>query len=210
MIPEQLRLYLVADPDHVSGEPTIAVRKALAGGVSAVQLRSKGMTDREVLALAREIRAACHDAGAIFIVNDRLDIALASGADGVHLGVDDLPIEDARRLAGPEFIIGYSPETDEQIRTAGDRGASYLGVGPVYGTATKADAGKALGIDEFARRCAISPVPTVGIGGITVANAAETMRAGAAGIAVVSAILGSSDPQGAAQALYRQVTTSAR
>ncbi len=210
MTPEQLRLYLVADPEHVSGDLTIAVRQALAGGVRAVQLRSKTMTDREALALAREIRAACHDAGAVFIVNDRLDIALASGADGVHLGVDDLPVDDARQIAGADFVIGFSPETDEQIRSAGTRGASYLGVGPVFGTATKADAGDALGIDEFARRCSISLVPVVGIGGITLENAKETISAGAAGVAVVSAILGSGDPRGAAEALYHQVTTSAR
>lgn len=206
----QLLLYLVADPEHVAGDLVRAVRQALAGGVTAVQLRAKALTDREALAVAREIRAACDERGSLFIVNDRLDIALASGAHGVHLGVDDVPLADTRRIAGPEFVIGYSPETDEQIRSAGSNGANYLGVGPMFGTTTKADAGEALGIDEFARRCGISPVPVVGIGGISRSNAAETMFAGAAGIAVVSAILGSNDPKRAAGDLLYQVMTSVR
>lgn len=210
MTPDLLRLYLVADPEHVSGDVVIAVRRALTGGVTAVQLRAKALSDREALAVARDIRAACTASNAVFIVNDRLDIALAAEADGVHLGVDDLPVADARRIAGPEFIIGYSPETDEQIMTAGSEGASYLGVGPVHGTATKADAGEALGMAEFTRRCQTSPIPVVGIGGITMTNAAETVAAGAVGIAVVSAILGSEDPERAAAALLAQVMTSVR
>jgi len=199
----QLRLYLVADPEHTRGELVAMIEAALAGGVTAVQLRCKGHTDREVLDLARKLRATTHDHGALFLVNDRVDIALASSADGVHLGVDDLPIEDARELGGPAFVIGYSPETDEQAQSARLRGADYLGVGPVFGTSTKADAGAAIGLATISRRANLADIPVVGIGGITASNARSVVEVGAVGVAVVSAISMQDDPQGAAAALRR-------
>ena len=205
-----LRLYLVLDPDFVDGAPVEALRAALAGGVTMVQLRAKGRTDRETLALGRPMRAICGDAGIPLVINDRLDLGLALGADGVHLGVDDLPLEDARRLAGPGFLIGYSPETDDDARGAAERGADYLGVGPVFGTATKADAGAALGLAEFGRRRALTALPVVAIGGIGVANASEAIAAGADGVAVVSAILRAPDPRTAALTLAGAVATALR
>jgi thiamine-phosphate diphosphorylase len=201
MDPDLLRLYLVADPEHAPGDLVPTVVAALAGGVTIVQLRAKRLADRELLALAIRLRelSAGHDVP--LIVNDRIDIALAAGTAGVHLGVDDLPLAHARALAGHGFLIGYSPETDEQIARTAAAGADYLGVGPVYGTRTKGDAGAALGIAEFSRRCDASALPVVGIGGITAANASAVVDAGAHGIAVVSAILGAPDPAAAARAL---------
>lgn len=201
MNPENLRLYFVADPQHVTGDLITTVREALAGGATMIQLRAKTLTDRDLLHLATQIRQECTRHEIPFIVNDRLDIALASAADGIHLGVDDLPIPEVRNLTPPGFIIGYSPDTHEGIHQASILGADYLGIGPVFGTATKADAGTALGLDEFANRCRISSRPVVGIGGIGPANAHTVVQAGAKGIAVVSAISKANDPRAAAREL---------
>jgi thiamine-phosphate pyrophosphorylase len=208
--PSLLSLYLVANPDHAQGDLVEVVEEAIHGGVSMVQLRAKSLSDREHLALATRIRRLCAPHGLPFVVNDRVDIALAGEADGVHLGVDDLPVAVARQLGGPDFIVGYSPETENQLLQSAEQGADYLGVGPVYGTSTKADAGRALGIEEFAQRCRTSPLPVVGIGGIDTSNAASVMAAGARGVAVVSAILGAPDARKAARELRDQVRTSVR
>lgn len=195
-----LRVYLVADPEHARGSLEEIVSRAVANGVTAVQLRAKQLTDREALALAVRLVERCRAAGARFFVNDRLDLALASNADGVHLGVDDLPLEDARRLA-PNLIIGYSPETDQQTTEAASRGADYLGVGPVFGTSSKADAGAAIGLETIRRRALLAGIPVIGIGGITPDNAASVIEAGAVGVAVVGAILAAPDPALAARRL---------
>ncbi|HET7056183.1 MAG TPA: thiamine phosphate synthase [Thermomicrobiales bacterium] len=199
----RLRLYLVADPDYVHGDLLSTVGHALNGGVTAVQLRYKHGTDRAAMELARTLRSITVDHGALFLVNDRLDLALASGADGIHLGVDDLPLEDARRIGGPDLIIGYSPETDEQTQDAAERGANYLGVGPIFGTATKSDAGLAIGLETLNRRSELAGVPVVGIGGIRAQNARSVIDAGAIGVAVVSAISMQENPKAAAVALRR-------
>lgn len=198
-----LRTYLVADPAHTAGEFLPAVEAALRGGVSMVQLRAKGLTDRELLAYANALRDLCTRFDALFVMNDRVDIAVSSKADGVHLGVDDLPLQAARELGGPEMVIGFSPETDDQLRSAKDLGANYLGIGPVFGTLTKADAGEALGLDEFRRRMLLGGLPTVGIGGVSINNAPSVIQAGAAGVAVISAVLGVNDPEHAARQLSR-------
>lgn len=200
-----LRLYLVADPDQSPAGMTETVSAALAGGVTMVQLRAKSLHDRAAYALGRVLMQACRANGARFVVNDRLDLALALGADGIHLGVDDLPIEVARRLTTPGFIIGYSPETDEQAKRARERGANYLGVGPVFGTASKSDAGNAIGLDVLERRAWLSRLPVVGIGGITSDNAASVIEAGASGVAVISAISRAPHPELAARALREVV-----
>lgn len=204
---QALRLYLIADPEHAPGPLEAIVTEALSGGVTAVQLRAKRLSDREALALAERLMTRCRAAGALFFVNDRLDLALASGTDGVHLGVDDLPLEAARRLA-PRLLIGYSPETDEQTRAALARGADYLGVGPVFGTATKPDAGTAIGIATIKRRATLADIPLIGIGGITADNAGSVIEAGAVGVAVVSAILRATDPAAAARRLAEAVGDS--
>ncbi len=200
-----LRVYFVADPSQTPRPITEVVQAALAGGVTMVQMRAKSLHDLGQYAIGRVLLQACRSAGAAFIVNDRIDLALALGADGVHLGVDDLPLEEARRMAPPGFIIGYSPATDEQARRARERGSSYLGVGPVFGTASKADAGDAIGFDIFERRAWLSRLPVIGIGGITPENAASVIEAGACGVAVISAISRSPDPESASRSLREVV-----
>jgi thiamine-phosphate diphosphorylase len=202
---ERLAVYLVADPDQTERDLLEVVESALAGGVTAVQLRSKHQSDRQTVALAERIAERCRTHEAMFLVNDRLDLALAAGADGVHLGVDDLPVEHARRLGGKELVIGFSPESDEQAAAAREMGASYLGVGPVFGTHSKADAGVAIGSETLARRVRLAGIPVIGIGGITSANAVHVIEAGSVGVAVVAAILRASDPRSAAFDLARAV-----
>ena len=196
-----LRLYLVADPDLVVGHLATIVSAAINGGVTSVQLRVKSRSDCEFERLGSEISTICRDRGVLFLVNDRLDIAMAVGADGVHLGVDDLTIESVRKIGGDRFIVGYSPESDEQAAVAASRGADYLGVGPVYGTASKADAGAAIGLATLGRRARLSGIPTIGIGGVSAANAAAVLAAGACGVAVMSAILCANHPASAARTL---------
>lgn len=169
--------------------------------MTAVQLRVPGWTDRDALAAAVGLRELCDEYGALFLVNDRADIALASAADGVHLGVDDLPVSAARRILGPDAVIGFSPETNTDIESAAAGGANYLGVGPVYGTATKSDAGPAIGTDRIAELAAVASVPVIGIGGITPDTARPVIRAGACGVAVVSSVFMAEDPGEAAIAL---------
>lgn len=197
----KLRLYLVADPDQSTHGLADAVEAALRGGVTAVQLRWKSATDRRLFEEARLLAALCQAHNALFFVNDRLDIALAAGADGAHLGVDDLPVEAARQLGGPGFLIGYSPETDAQATEAASAGVDYLGVGPVFGTSSKSDAGPSIGLETIKRRVGLAGIPVIGIGGIGATNARDIMRIGAAGVAVVSSILRSPDPEIAAREL---------
>ena len=202
----RLRRYLVTDSSAGSVERLVSIcEEAIQGGITAVQLRAKGWSDRELLGAANELRAACARAGTLFVVNDRVDIALASNADGVHLGVDDLSVGVARTLLGPGRIIGYSPETPEDRIVAETAGVDYLGIGPVFGTQTKGDAGAALGLDRFAELVAESNVPVVGIGGITIDDARSVIEAGAVGVAVVGAVFFAKDPRSAAIELAAQV-----
>lgn len=196
-------LYLVLDPDHVAGDVIQTALDAFDNGVTCVQVRWKTASDRQFVELARAIQRLSQPRGIPLIVNDRLDIALVVGAEGVHLGVDDVPVQAARRIVGTEFLIGYSPETDSQIAGAAVAGASYLGIGPVFGTATKLDAGPALGTNEFTRRRVLTELPVVAIGGITADNAADAIAADAVGVAVASAILGNHDPAAATRQLKR-------
>jgi thiamine-phosphate diphosphorylase len=150
-----------------------------------------------LLEAALALRERCDAIGALLIINDRVDIALAAGADGVHLGVDDLPVAAARRLLGPDAVIGYSPETDADRLAAERDGANYLGVGPVYVTSSKPDAGAAIGLDGLARVVRATALPVVGIGGITIERAADVLWTGAVGVAVVGAIWHALEPRAA-------------
>ena len=205
----RLAVYLVADPDQTAGSLIGVVTAALRGGVTAVQLRAKEQSDREALRLALEVRALCHRHAAIFLVNDRVDVSLAAHADGVHLGVDDLPLEQARRLtdaAGrPDFLLGYSPDGHAKIAPGRGDAADYLGVGPVYATASKSDAGSAIGLDGLARRIRAAALPVIGIGGIDAGNAGDVIAAGAVGVAVVGNIMRAADPERAARELVQAV-----
>lgn len=199
---ERLRAYLVTDARAGSVERMVEIcTAAVEGGVTTVQLRAKGWTDRELLRAAQQLRELADRTGTLFIVNDRVDIALAAKADGVHLGVDDLPVTVARALLGTDAIIGYSPETAEDRIRAERDGADYLGIGPVFGSVTKDDAGPALGLDQFRSLVAASNVPVVGIGGISIDDARSVVDAGASGVAVVGAVFLASDPRAAAAEL---------
>jgi thiamine-phosphate pyrophosphorylase len=203
-------LYICTDT-KLAGERgnLAAVKLALEGGATVVQLREKEMSTRGLIELGAAIQQLCREHGALFIVNDRVDVALALDADGIHVGQDDMPCLDARRLVGPEKIVGVSATTlDEAIRAARD-GADYLGVGPVYYTGTKLDAAPVTGVALVAAAKRETGLPVVAIGGINAANAAEIVAAGADGVAVISAVLAASDPQAAAAGI-REIVAGAK
>lgn len=198
-----LRLYLVTDR-ALCGERGVVetVRQALVGGVTLVQLRDHDATTRELLDTARQLRQVTADAGVPFIVDDRLDVALAVGADGVHLGQSDLHPVDARRIAGPGLVIGHSVSCRAEVDAVGEWPAGtvdHLGVGPVFATPTKPRAAAPLGIDGVREALAGCPWSAVAIGGITQQHVAPLQDAGAAGVAVVSALCAAPDPAGAAR-----------
>lgn len=173
----------------------------MAGGITAIQLRAKGWTDLQLYDAGTRLRALCRDSGVLLVINDRVDIALAVDADGVHLGIDDLPVGEARRLLGQVGIIGYSPEGDDDRKAAEEAGASYLGIGPVYTTGTKSDAGAAIGPGGLQRVVDQTGLPVIGIGGITAERAQDVIAAGAVGVAVVGDVFLATDPEAAARRL---------
>lgn len=177
--------------------------RALAGGADTIQFRQKSGETREMIRVAEEIRALCAKSGATFIVNDRVDVALASGAHGVHLGQEDFPIPLARKLLGKEAIIGGSAGTLEEVRRCLEEGADYIGVGPVYPTTSKEDAGPACGLAFLEEIIKAIPLPVIAIGGLTADNALPVLRAGVFGIAVISAVCCQKDPAEAARILRR-------
>lgn len=180
----------------------------LGAGVRLFQYRNKTGSRRDILDAAARLAQAVHAAGAVLIVNDHPDIALASGADGVHLGQDDLPVEEARRLCGGNLLIGISTHSREQAVAAAAGGADYLGFGPLFPTVTK-DAGPAQGRERLRMVKDAVAIPVLAIGGITVENAAEAVRAGADGVAVISAILAAPDAGAAARALVARIAVVA-
>ena len=198
-----LRLYVVLDPALARGRSVVEIaRHAIAGGATMLQLRDKHSTDRAVLAAATEIAHHCRTAHIPFIMNDRVDIAWASGADGVHLGHDDLPPALARKLLGERAVIGMSAGSEAELKAALPGQPDYLGVGPMYATRTKSDAGAPVGPAMMRTlRQAAPGIPLVGIGGITRENAAAVLAAGADGIAVVSAVVAARDVEAATRAL---------
>jgi thiamine-phosphate pyrophosphorylase len=201
------RVYVITTaPAQARGRSHLEIADAaIRGGATAVQLRMKDAPARAIVKTAREIAARCRDAGVVFIVNDRVDVALASGAHGVHVGQDDLPADAARALLGPGPLLGVSAATPDEAGAAARAGADYLGVGTVYTTATKADAGAAVGLARIREVAASCDLPVVGIGGITVGNAAAVIRAGAAGVAVVTAVTMAADMAEATRLLRQEV-----
>lgn len=200
-------LYLVTDR-RWAGERSLAeiVRAAVAGGVTCVQLREKNLDTREFIRVAEELLAVLKPARVPLIINDRVDVALAAGADGVHLGQSDMPIAVARRLGPPDWVIGVSAESLPDAVAAEQAGADYIGVSPVFATPTKTDTAPPLGLDGLRAIRAAVQTSLVAIGGIHSGNAAEVITAGADGLAVVSAILAADDPQAAAQELRNIIT----
>ena len=201
-----LGLYLVTDRVLSGGRPLEQiVRESVAGGVTVVQLREKDAGAREFIEQALALRQAASDLAIPLIINDRVDIALACRADGVHLGQGDMPCALARRIAGKDMIIGVSVSTADEALVAEADGADYLGVGPLFATLTKADALPATGLGVLRTIRQAVRIPLVGIGGIAHTNAGDVIRAGADGVAVVSAIIASPDPEAAARALRSAV-----
>ena len=200
------RLYLVTDRHLVPASSLVhTVRAAVAGGVTLVQLRDKVADGRALVEAARALLDVLRPAGIPLLVNDRADVAVAADADGVHVGQRDLSVADVRRLVGPAAIVGLSVEALTQATGPQTEGASYLAVSPVYGTPTKTDTAPPLGLAGVTAVRARTALPLVGIGGIDGARAGEVIRAGADGVAVVSAILGRPDVEGAARQLRAAV-----
>jgi thiamine-phosphate pyrophosphorylase len=203
-----LSTYLVVDPD-LCGERGVraTVLGGVSGGVTAVQLRDKDASARSLCELTAALLDALRGTDVVVVVNDRLDVALVAGAHGVHLGQDDLPVQEARRLAGPDLLIGLSVSTPKELAAANalpTGTVDYLGVGPVFATPTKTDAKPALGLDGIASLRRRTDMPCVAIGGINAGNATDVRASGVDGVAVVSAICAASDPAAAAAALREE------
>ena len=178
------------------------IRAAIAGGADAIQLRDKEASGRSFFDTAVALRRLCRDADVPFIVNDRIDIALAAAADGAHVGQNDLPASEARRLLGPDHILGVSASTVEEARAAADDGADYIGAGPVFDArSSKPDASRPIGIEGIKSIAASVPLPVIGIGGVTLMNASQVVAAGAVGVAVISAVVAAHDIADAVRAL---------
>lgn len=199
-------LYLVTDRGLGAGRPIEEiVREGIRGGVTIVQLREKLACTREFLDQAFALRKITRESRIPLIINDRVDIALACDAEGVHLGQEDMPCALARRIVGNRMIIGVSVRTPDEAVEAQAAGADYLGAGPVYSTATKTDSQAPIGLPGLREIRRAASIPVVGIGGISAANAREVIRCGAEGIAVVSAIVSSRDPASAALELRSSI-----
>lgn len=201
-----LTLYLVTDRAMARDRPLDdVVNEAVAGGVTCVQLREKHSSTREFLQQAERVMRVLEGSGVPLIVNDRIDVALAVGADGVHLGQQDMPYPTARALLGPDVVIGLSVESVADVEQANDWDVDYLGVSPIFETPTKRDTRGSWGLDGLARVRAMTRHPLVAIGGINWRNVADTVRSGADGIAVVSAISAAADPRRAAEDLRQRI-----
>ncbi len=199
-----LGVYLATDrPAFLGRNPLEVVSAAVAGGASVVQLREKRATTREFVELARALLTLLRPLGVPLVINDRVDVALAAGADGVHVGQDDMDPRDVRGLIGPDKILGLSVTGADEARAARGMPVDYLGAGPVFATATKKDAGAPQGLSGLVTMLDLAEVPVVAIGAITADNAAAVMETGVNGLAVVSAICSAPDPRAAAQVLRR-------
>jgi thiamine-phosphate pyrophosphorylase len=206
--PPDLSLYLVTDRALSLGRPLEdIVLRAVGGGVSAVQMREKDLSTREFLNTALMLKEKLAPRGIPLIINDRIDIALAVGADGVHIGQDDMPYRRARDLLGGEAIIGLSVEREEHALEASGWDVDYLGVSPIFRTPTKAELDSQWGLDGLRKLRGLCKKPLVAIGGISSENAADILGAGADGLAVVSAICSAPDP-GKAAAELRDIIDS--
>ena len=200
--PSDLRLYAVTDRRALPAGVTLAqaVEAALDGGVTCLQLREKEASAGEILALARTLLPLCRARRVPLLINDRVDIALAAGADGVHLGQEDLPLPEARALLGPDRILGATAHTVEEALRAQAEGADYLGVGAMFPTGTKTDT-VPTSADTLKAICAAVSIPVVAIGGVNARNLPTLAGTGIAGAAVVSAIFSQSDLTAAARTL---------
>jgi thiamine-phosphate pyrophosphorylase len=208
------RLYLVcgAHPDaggRSQNDLPSLLRAAITGGVDVVQLREKHLPDEELVSLARAAGALCARLGALLIVNDRPRVALEAGADGVHVGQEDMPVAEVRELVGPELLIGLSTHSQAQIDASDASVVDYIGVGPIHETPTKPGR-PAVGVELIRYAAAHAPVPFFAIGGLDASNLTEALDAGAARACVLRAITGAEDPARAAGELRRLLDARAR
>jgi thiamine-phosphate pyrophosphorylase len=194
-------LYLITDRRQTPPGRTLidVVRAACEGGVRAVQLREKDLTADELFPLALELRTLTRQYGARLVINDRIDLALAAEADGVHLGGHSLPTAAARSILGSERLIGVSTHSLEDIAEASRNGADFVTFGPVYSTPSKAAYGKPAGLDLLSAACGASPLPVFALGGITPERVGAVVAAGAGGVALISAIVAQAEPSEAAR-----------
>ena len=201
-----VRLYVLLTGEYCPAGVLATCERVLAGGADCVQLREKGMPDCELLGLARQVGRLCHDAGALFLMNDRVDLAVLSGADGVHLGQQDVSVADARRLLGADAIVGKSTHNVQEARAGLAEGPDYIAFGSVFGSATKPDVAcmGTAGLAEVAKLA--DGVPVIAIGGITSENAAEAVAAGANGVAVCQAATMVGDPEMESKRIKEVVT----
>lgn len=199
---EDLRLYLVTDrPLSLGRDIDWIVEEAVKGGATMVQLREKDCSTREFIELAAKLKETLKPLGIPLLINDRIDVALAVDADGVHIGQSDMPYKTARALLGPDKIIGLSVENMEDIRVANELDVDYVGISPVYSTHTKTDTAAPFGLDGLREAVKLSIHPTVAIGGMNMKTAKDVMACGTDGIAVVSAIVSADSPCEAARNL---------
>jgi thiamine-phosphate pyrophosphorylase len=198
----KIDLYVITDESIAGGLSHAEIaHRAIAGGADVIQLRDKACGSRELCRIGRVIREITRKTGTLFIVNDRLDVALACGADGIHLGQDDMRAGTARQIAPPGFIIGVSVGTLEEAVRAEQEGADYLSVSPLFSTASKLDAGYGLGLETLREIGQNTSIPVIAIGGINSGNINDAIAAGADGIAVISAVVGRQDIAAAARDL---------
>jgi thiamine-phosphate pyrophosphorylase len=205
------RVCLVTDRKQAPGEAIVpVVVEALRGGIRAVQLREKDLPARDLLRLARELREATARHGARLLVNDRVDVAMAAGADGVHLGVSSLRPREARRLLGPKGLVGCSTHSLRELAEAEEGGADFVTFGPVFFTPSKAAYGPPVGLPALAAACRAARIPVFALGGVGAGNLDVVLSAGAHGVALVSGVVAAPDPRSAASALTARFTDGGR
>lgn len=198
----RLRLVVITSEDLAGPNDVVnVVQRALSAGAPSIQLRAKEATARELTAMVQVLLPSVRAAGSLLFVNDRLDVALAAGADGVHLGPDDLPVRDVRSTVADDFIVGYSTDDPEEAAQAQADGADYLGSGTVYATTNKSDPGEVIGVEGLRRVVEAVSIPVVGIGGITPDRAEAVAETGASGIGVIGAVMSAADPGDAVRRL---------
>ena len=201
------RLLVVTDRHQTKGRPLVSLlQRVLAAGISTIQLRERDLSARELVALAREVRVVTGSCNSQLLINDRIDVALALEGVGVHLRSNSLPPSVARRLLGPQRLMGISVHSVEEAVQAESQGANYIVLGPIYETPSKQMFGPPLGIQTLEKACRLVRIPIVGIGGVTAERAREMRRAGAFGVAVITAILGADDVESATRELLDAVT----
>lgn len=208
---KELGLYLITDRHQTGGRALLdVVRQSLEGGVKVVQLREKDLAGAELYRLAAELRSLTREYGAGLLINDRSDIACAVEADGVHVGINSLPVAAIRRVLGRGKVIGYSAHAVDEARSAQADGADFVTFGPLYHTASKAAYGTPCGLNKLAEAASALKIPVIALGGISQDNISEALSAGIHGIAVISAVLTAPDPRSATATLLKKIEEHAQ